>query len=166
MLAIHSPAQEGPLSDSDTWMPNLVNMFMTGLEANAPALKNASSIAASGVKDAFNAAAAGVGATITSLKQKSDDIYATLAFATNSTGGTAGTPGTAATYALTTANIAGDIPVQYQLTPPTPGTAGTAGTNTTQNMTIHFDLDGKTIGKYVGTYLNKELHVQGGVRRS
>ena len=151
VLAIHSPAKEGPLSDSDTWMPNLMKMFMEGLEANAPLLKNATTIAATGVKQAFAQAATDAGLILTSLKQKRDDIYATLSSST-------GVAGIAAKYLTTTSDIAGDIPISYQIAP------GTSGTQTTQNMTIHLDLDGRTIGKVVTKYQEGELRAQGNIR--
>lgn len=157
LMAFHSPPEKGPLSDSDKWMGNMVNMFEQNLLASSPKILNATSIMAKGVKQAFQNAATAAGLQLTSLKQKSDDIYATLAY-TNTTAGIAGTPGT---YITTTAAVRGDIPVSYQITPPTPGTPSST---TTQNMTIHLDLDGKTIGKVVTKYQEKELRVQGVIR--
>lgn len=175
----HTEPSSGPLAGDSQWGVHFMQNFVSGMQSQIPALAKMSQSAATKVvenflpntkgvvtdiKTALSDAANAMNATITSFKQKGDDIYATIQGLASLTGGTAGTPGTAATYALTTANVRGDIPVQYQLTPPTPGTAGTPGTTSTQNMTIHIDLDGKTLGKYVGTYVNKELHVQGAIR--
>lgn len=41
-LGFHSPAEKGPASDSDTWMPNLINMFVSGLNAGVPKMQAAS----------------------------------------------------------------------------------------------------------------------------
>lgn len=40
-LGFHSPTKEGPASDSDTWAPNFVNMFASGLEAGIPRVQAA-----------------------------------------------------------------------------------------------------------------------------
>ncbi|MFB5192651.1 phage tail protein [Alicyclobacillus fastidiosus] len=40
-LGFHSPTEEGPASDSDTWAPNFVSMFVDGLESNIPKVQNA-----------------------------------------------------------------------------------------------------------------------------
>lgn len=36
ILGFHSPPQEGPAHDSDTWMPNMINMFIKGINSKAP----------------------------------------------------------------------------------------------------------------------------------
>jgi TP901 family phage tail tape measure protein len=38
ILGIQSPAKEGPLSTSDKWMPNLMNMFVQGINNGRPAV--------------------------------------------------------------------------------------------------------------------------------
>ncbi|WP_434642771.1 phage tail tape measure protein [Thermoanaerobacterium thermosaccharolyticum] len=38
-LGFHSPAKEGPGSDADKWMPNLMNMLQEGIEKNIPRLQ-------------------------------------------------------------------------------------------------------------------------------
>lgn len=40
-LGFHSPAQAGPASDSDQWMPNFVNMLTSGLLAGIPQMTQA-----------------------------------------------------------------------------------------------------------------------------
>jgi TP901 family phage tail tape measure protein len=168
----HSTPKEGPMKNDDVWGVDFMQNFITGMQSQIPALANMSKTAATSIvenllpntqsmatdiKTALANAATATGDTITALKQKGDDITATI----RQLSGLAGTAGSSGTYAITTANIAGDIPVSYQLTPPTPGTSGS---QTTQNMTVHIDLDGKSIGKYVGTYISKEIHVQGAIR--
>lgn len=49
LLGIHSPSEEGPLSDSDKWMPNLMNMFIHDIQQQTPMLKQAVNSAISGV---------------------------------------------------------------------------------------------------------------------
>lgn len=39
-LGFHSPTEEGPASDSDQWMPNMMKMFQTGITQQIPALKS------------------------------------------------------------------------------------------------------------------------------
>jgi phage-related protein len=46
LLGFHSPAKEGPASDADKWMPNLINMLSSGLISNTPQLGLAATIAA------------------------------------------------------------------------------------------------------------------------
>lgn len=41
ILGFHSPAEEGPASDSDKWAPNFMNMFASGLLKSIPAVKSA-----------------------------------------------------------------------------------------------------------------------------
>lgn len=48
-LGIHSPSEEGPLSDSDTWMPNLMKMFINDINSQAPQLKQTLSSALNGL---------------------------------------------------------------------------------------------------------------------
>jgi phage-related protein len=40
-LGFHSPTKEGPASDSDTWMPNMIGMFVDGIGAHRPRLQSA-----------------------------------------------------------------------------------------------------------------------------
>ncbi len=40
-LGFHSPAEQGPGADADTWAPNLVNMFAQGLISGTPKIANA-----------------------------------------------------------------------------------------------------------------------------
>jgi hypothetical protein len=40
-LGFHSPTKEGPGSDADTWIPNLLSMMVNGVEAGAPKLRTA-----------------------------------------------------------------------------------------------------------------------------
>lgn len=41
-LGFHSPAKAGPGADADRWMPNLVNMLASGLQAGQPKMQQAS----------------------------------------------------------------------------------------------------------------------------
>jgi TP901 family phage tail tape measure protein len=168
----HSEPSAGPLAGDSQWGIHFLQNFVSGMQSQIPALATVSQQAAlqiienflpntkamaTDVKTALAQAAAAAGDTIIKLKQSGDDIYATIRHIT-STGGTAGIP---ATYATTTANVRGDIPIVYQLTPAIPGTAGT---QTAQNMTIHIDMDGKSISKIVTKYQHGELRAQGGIR--
>lgn len=167
MLAIHSPAKEGPLSDSDQWMPNLMKMFIQGLQKEAPELKNATKITAKNVKDEFSEAAAYAGASLVSLKQKGDDIYAVLK-QVMSTGGTPGTGPTTVSTPVTIGDLVSsagsDLAIQALSTTTIPGTGGSGGTTSDQYMTIHLDLDGRTIAKVVTKYQASQIRAQGGVR--
>lgn len=40
-LGFHSPPPEGPASDSDTWMPNMIDMMASGLRAGVPQIAGA-----------------------------------------------------------------------------------------------------------------------------
>ena len=46
LLGFHSPAKEGPASDADKWMPNLINMLSHDLIMNSPQLGLAATVAA------------------------------------------------------------------------------------------------------------------------
>lgn len=46
ILAHHSPPAEGPLADDDTYMPNMMRMFATGINQHTPLLANAATNAA------------------------------------------------------------------------------------------------------------------------
>lgn len=46
-LGFHSPPKEGPLADSDSYMPNMVAMFSQGIKQSVPMLHNALTSAAS-----------------------------------------------------------------------------------------------------------------------
>lgn len=61
-LGVHSPTKEGPLSDLDRWMPNLVSTVTGGLSAGIPAIGEA----ASGIADALAKPLSGVGLSIAS----------------------------------------------------------------------------------------------------
>jgi hypothetical protein len=40
-LGFHSPTEEGAGADADTWMPNLINMLVDGVNKGAPKLQDA-----------------------------------------------------------------------------------------------------------------------------
>jgi TP901 family phage tail tape measure protein len=44
-----SPAKMGPLANDDTWMPNMMKMFASGIDAHAPLLTSAMARAAGGI---------------------------------------------------------------------------------------------------------------------
>lgn len=52
-LGFGSPTEDGPGRDSDTWMPNMMNMLVTGVVHGTPALSAAAHGAAAGVRGAF-----------------------------------------------------------------------------------------------------------------
>ena len=54
VLGFSSPPKQGPLADSDTYMPNMVNMFAMGVNANAYKLTSATDNMASGVNNSFS----------------------------------------------------------------------------------------------------------------
>lgn len=62
-LGFHSPAKEGPGADADTWAPNLMRMFATGLTDATPALAAAAKGAMAGVKGALSGAAGSLSLT-------------------------------------------------------------------------------------------------------
>lgn len=49
-LGFHSPTKEGPGSDADAWMPNMMNMFVQGVQQHAPQLQMAIGNVALGLK--------------------------------------------------------------------------------------------------------------------
>jgi hypothetical protein len=53
ILGFHSPAEEGPGADADTWAPNLMRMFTTGITASAPSAAQAASQVMAGVAGAL-----------------------------------------------------------------------------------------------------------------
>lgn len=62
VLGFHSPAEEGPGADADTWAPNLMRMFTQGLTNATPALTDAATAAMAGVRGALSGAVgAGIG---------------------------------------------------------------------------------------------------------
>lgn len=63
ILGFHSPAEEGPGADADTWAPNLMAMFAHGILASAPDLQNAAVAALLGVRAALTSGL--TGATVT-----------------------------------------------------------------------------------------------------
>jgi hypothetical protein len=56
ILGFHSPAEEGPGADADTWAPNLMKMFTGGIAAAAPAAIQAASGVLAGVAGALTGA--------------------------------------------------------------------------------------------------------------
>jgi TP901 family phage tail tape measure protein len=58
VLGFRSPAKEGPGSDADVWMPNLMTMMTNGLISGAPKLKAAALSAAAMVASAFGGGSA------------------------------------------------------------------------------------------------------------
>lgn len=59
-LGFHSPTEKGPLADSDTWMPNFMNMLSHGMEMGIPKLRMA-------VGDVAMSIADGAGGSSTSV---------------------------------------------------------------------------------------------------
>ena len=53
ILGFHSPPVTGPLSSSDQWMPNMVNMMANGITANSPKVTNSVGNMASGINNQF-----------------------------------------------------------------------------------------------------------------
>jgi tape measure domain-containing protein len=62
-LGFHSPAKEGPASDADRWMPNLVNMLSAGLMAGVPKMQSAALATAQPLR-AFAPSGAGTAAIV------------------------------------------------------------------------------------------------------
>jgi len=56
ILGFHSPTEEGPGSDADTWMPNLMTMMTSGMIGGIPNLQKAALLAASSVRGALSMA--------------------------------------------------------------------------------------------------------------
>jgi TP901 family phage tail tape measure protein len=50
VLGFHSPTKEGPASDSDKWMPNMMSMFSDGIQRDIPRIQNAVGQVAVGLK--------------------------------------------------------------------------------------------------------------------
>jgi minor tail protein len=57
LLGHHSPAKEGPLSDDDTWMPNMIHMFTVGITNGQSSIKAATTGIASVMGPALQAGA-------------------------------------------------------------------------------------------------------------
>jgi hypothetical protein len=166
-LAMFSPAKEGPLSTADQWIPNMLKMFEQGLIKEAPKLKNATSISAKGVKDAFSEAAAFAGASLVSLKQKGDDIYAVLSQVIGGVPGSGTGPTTVSTpvgIGALVSSSGSDTAITALSTTTIPGTSTPGTPGTQQYMTIHLDLDGRTIAKVVTKYQASQIRAQAGVR--
>lgn len=53
VLGFRSPTEEGPASDSDKWMPNMMDMFADGIKTNIPKISRMASMAAGELKDAM-----------------------------------------------------------------------------------------------------------------
>lgn len=62
-LGFHSPAKEGPASDADRWMPNLVDMLSTSLVAGIPKMQSAALATAQPLR-AFAPSSAGTAAIV------------------------------------------------------------------------------------------------------
>jgi uncharacterized protein YceK len=67
ILGFHSPAREGPGSDADTWAPNLVKMFASGIEGGAGDARTAAHSVISGVKGALTSGGASGSVSITGI---------------------------------------------------------------------------------------------------
>jgi TP901 family phage tail tape measure protein len=52
-LGFHSPAKEGPGSDADKWMPNLINMLADGLNSGVSTIAKSASAMAKPISDVF-----------------------------------------------------------------------------------------------------------------
>jgi TP901 family phage tail tape measure protein len=52
VLGFSSPPPQGPMADSDKYMPNMMRMFASGIESNIPMIQNASTRAAAGIASA------------------------------------------------------------------------------------------------------------------
>jgi phage-related protein len=57
-LGFHSPPPEGPASDSDQWMPNMIDMMASGLRAGIPQIAGATSAIAGSLNPIGGSAAA------------------------------------------------------------------------------------------------------------
>lgn len=63
-LGFHSPAKEGPASDADRWMPNLVNMLSAGLTAGIPKMQSAALATAQPLRAFAPSSSAGTAAIV------------------------------------------------------------------------------------------------------
>ena len=61
VLGFHSPPPEGPMRDADQWMPNMMSMFVSGVQTKAPDLRRALSGALTPVGTTLSVGATGVG---------------------------------------------------------------------------------------------------------
>ncbi|MGZ3677040.1 MAG: phage tail protein [Ktedonobacterales bacterium] len=59
LMGFHSPAEEGPGADADTWAPNLMKMFSGGIRGAIPDVQSAAQDAISGVHAALTQKTAG-----------------------------------------------------------------------------------------------------------
>lgn len=71
-LGFHSPAKEGPGSDADTWMPNLINMLGSDLMAGIPKIQAAVNAVAQPLVALSSPEAAGPAATSQSNSSSND----------------------------------------------------------------------------------------------
>jgi TP901 family phage tail tape measure protein len=53
-LGFHSPTEDGPASESDVWMPNMMKMFTSGIEDHTPHLQAAIGKVAMGLQTSFS----------------------------------------------------------------------------------------------------------------
>jgi TP901 family phage tail tape measure protein len=70
IIGIQSPAKEGPLSTSDTWMPNMVTMFAQGIDKNAPKVTAATNRLATTINTSFTNMNANVNTNVNSINSK------------------------------------------------------------------------------------------------
>jgi TP901 family phage tail tape measure protein len=78
-LGFHSPPKEGPASDSDTWMPNMIAMMTQGLAAGLPKIQVAVNTLAQPIANALNPSnlttlPAGISAVPASLQSTSQPV--------------------------------------------------------------------------------------------
>ena len=59
VLGFHSPAEEGPGKDADTWAPNFIRMFAGGIVSGVSTVAGAGSAVASGLANSFSGHSAG-----------------------------------------------------------------------------------------------------------
>jgi TP901 family phage tail tape measure protein len=171
-LGFHSPAKMGPGSDSDKWMPNLINMLTDGLNNGVSKIATASSAMAQPISDVF----------LTQVKSAQDvwnstnfqDKTAQLNLNTTATGAAAQQSQGATTLQGALAQVGNALPMQGQIPlgsvtqqPQAQmyqsidlGIAGKASNGTqTNNITINVNGVGKN-GDQLGKDIAKQLRLQ------
>jgi|SRR5579859_1795442 len=78
-LGIASPAQQGPLSTADQWMPNFMTMLANGIKINTPKV----TIAVTGVANQFTLLTTNVNTSVNNINTKIGTLGNTLPTASN-----------------------------------------------------------------------------------
>ncbi len=145
VFGFHSPPKEGPLSESDRWMPNMLSMWGTGIERNAHK-----------VTGPLGDLATQMGEQVSALQQQSGSQLVNNFVA----GMRTHTP-----LLLTEANRLGErLQASFAPTIQSAFALPQNSPNAPQKADIQINMDGKPIMKAVGVYIGREVRIQGNIR--